>query len=95
MMPDQSDAAPARTRVGPLHDVDARAVVLNEIQIGRRELFQAVTEIAHHRNRLQEYFRKDHGGSDVDVDPAVVQPGNEAAKQAEIIMAGSAQRRRP
>jgi hypothetical protein len=56
-----------------LHHVDARPVVLHEIQIHGGEVAQFVAQIAHARNGFQKHLRHHHGRPGIDVNAAIVQ----------------------
>src|SRR5919199_1271041 len=55
---DGEAAARAAARGAP-DDVRERAVGLYEVEVGGREVFERVAEIAHERHALEENFRQD------------------------------------
>ena len=58
-------AAAGAIRGGAPDNIGQWAVRLNEIEVGRGNVAEFVTEVAHQRDALQKYFRQSHGRSDV------------------------------
>ena len=61
----------------PLDHVKLWAVMLQEIEIDRREFSQRVAQVADHRNSLQKNFGEYDGGSDVDIDSTAIEIANQ------------------
>ena len=57
----------------PFHHVDARPIMLQEIEVDGGEFGQRMPQIAHRRNGLQKNFRQHHGGAHIQIDAALVQ----------------------
>src|SRR5687767_2704435 len=68
-----------------LDDIGERAVVLNKIEVRRREVFQVIAEVADDGDGLEENLRQDDGGAEVEVDAAVIQLLDKGAEQAKIL----------
>src|SRR5690348_14589342 len=83
-------ALPARLRMRPLHDIDPWPVVLEEVEIRRREAGQWMPQVAYRRYSLQKYLRQQHRRTHVEVDASIVQLCHQRAEQAEIAMTGRA-----
>ena len=90
MMASDRVAAPGAVRGWPPHDIGQRPVGLDEIKIGRRDVRQIVSQIAHQRYALQENFGQSHCRSDIQIDPAAIHSSHQFRQQAKIRM-----RRRP
>src|SRR5438105_1469593 len=65
-------------------DVGERAVRLYEVEVGGREVFERVAEVAHQRHALEEDFRQHDRRADVQVDAAAVHAPHEFGEQAEV-----------
>ncbi len=65
-------AVAAGAGVGPLDDVEFRAVVLQEIEIRGGEIRERISQIADHGNGLQEDFRQQDRGADIEINAAIV-----------------------
>src|SRR5579871_7034269 len=86
-------AMTAGSCMGSFNDIYSRAIVLQEIEIHRREIGERIPEISDHGDRLQEHFRQQDGGADIEIDPAVVHLFYQRAEQPEVSMAGPSDRR--
>lgn len=76
---------------GAFDDVLERAVVLQEIEIGRGDGTQRRTEIARDGDGFEKNLGQDDGRAPVQVDAAGVHFANEGAEQAEVAMGRSAE----
>src|SRR5260370_19361108 len=76
----------ARTRMRALYHVHLLPVVLQEIEIHRREIGEWITEVAYHRHRFQENFGQYDGRSYVEINTALVHLPHQRAQQSKIVM---------
>ena len=77
---------------GAFQHVLSGTVVLNEVQICRCELLQAVSQISHNGNRLQENLGKQYRRSHVQINAAAIEFSHNGAEESEIVEAGFADR---
>src|SRR5712691_11954688 len=85
-------ATAARTRMRPFHYVESQPVMLQKVQVHGSEVGQWMTQIPHHRDGFQEYFRQYHSRSDVEIHSPAVKAPDQRAQQAEIAVRGLADR---
>ena len=77
---------------GPRHDVNARAVVTNEIHVYAGEIADPRPQVTGQVQRLDEHLGQDHGGSNVEVHTSV-EPGDDRGQKVKIPQAGRPDRR--
>src|SRR5260370_23426461 len=92
-MPRDGVAFAAGLGVRTLYHIDSRPVVLEEIEIRGDKLSQRIPQIAHRGDGLEEDFREQDGGADVEISAALVEVRDHTAEEAEIEMGGTADRR--
>src|SRR5690348_10459034 len=73
-------------RRGALDDILQRAIVLEKIEIGRRDGTKRSAQIANNSDSLEEDFRQDDSRAPIEIDAAGVHPADEGAEEAEIMM---------
>src|SRR6266566_3012601 len=78
---------------GTLHYILQRAVVLNKVEVRRRNGTERYAQVAHHRNGLQKNLRQQHRRTPVEIDAAGMHLLNERAEEAKIAMRRIAKRR--
>jgi hypothetical protein len=66
------------------HNVCQRAILLDEIQVDRREILERATKISDGRYSLEKYFGKCDSGTDVQIDAPSVEIFHESAQEFEI-----------
>ena len=91
MVPGKSIAVAPGAGMRAFHDIHARTVVLQKIEVHSREVAQFETQISDRGNSLQEHLRHHDSGPRVDINAAVIQFGNEAAKQTKVDVGCAAQ----
>ena len=72
MMACDVDAATTRLH-GPSDDVHLRPIMPNHVEIDRGKIVHSAAEISGQGQRLEENFRKDHSGTDVEHDASITQ----------------------
>jgi len=77
-----------------LHDVRARAVGLEEVEVRGGEVLETVPEVAGQRHRLQEHLGQQHGRAHVEVDAAAAQTRHLPGEAAEIQVCRAPERAR-
>src|ERR1044071_1351755 len=93
MMSGDGEAATCAAAGRAADDVGERAVGLYEVEVGRREVFQRVAEVADERDALEEDLGQDHGRADVEVDAAAAHSTHKLREQAEVRVRRRAQGR--
>src|SRR5215469_1629984 len=78
---------------GTLHYILQRAIVLNKVEVGRRNRREWYAQVAHQRNSLQKNLRQQHRRTPVEINAAGMHPLNERAEEAKIAMRCIAKRR--
>src|SRR5882672_279882 len=85
MMPCESYGL-ARVLCRSLQDILSWTVVLDEVEIGCRELLEPMSEIPHHRYRLQKHFRQNDRRADIQENAAAVELFNHRTEEAKIVV---------
>ena len=75
------------------HHVLRGPVVLDEVEVDRDEVPDPVPKIPGQRQRLEKHLGQEHGRSDIEVDPTIVQIGDHGRQEAEIPLRGLAHHR--
>src|SRR5438477_208451 len=65
--------------------------MLNKVEIRRREFFKTISEIAHQRYGLQEDFRQNDCGADIQVNASTIKVSGHGTEEAKIPIAGFAE----
>src|SRR2546423_14435060 len=78
------EAAPRAAARGASDDVCEWAVGLYEVEVGGREVFERMAEVAHERHALEEDFRQHDRRAYVEVDTAAVHAPHKLCEQAEV-----------
>src|SRR5262245_22944038 len=73
VMTRQMEATPGAAGDRPPNDVRHRAVMLNEVEVGRGEILERVAEVADDGQGFQKDFRQGHRRTDVQIYAAAVQ----------------------
>src|ERR1044071_2101126 len=84
VMPGEGVAVTGAIRYGAADDVCQRAIGLNEIEIGGRDVCQCVSEIAYQRDGFEKNFGKHDCRADVQINSAAVHASDHLGKQAKI-----------
>src|SRR5208283_3781807 len=90
MMAEDGVAAAAALGVGTFDDIDARAIVIAEVEVDGREFGERAAQVAHGADGLEEDLGKHDGRADIQVDAASVELAQQGAEKTEVVMRGRA-----
>src|SRR6185503_6036496 len=83
VMARERKSAPAARNRSP-HDVSQRAIVLDEIEVRRRKIFEPESEIANNCHCLQKDFRQHHGRAEIQVSSSAVKLAHNRAEKSKV-----------